>query len=250
MHTALSDFLTYIKAIERTIDLRADLVAFGQAPPNALNSAGTALRRSIRRVGLVGMQPSLDGAVLLIAAAFEQFVSDVMVAFAADLPNVVPQYRSLPGSVQSANERLTGEALNRSRARFTGYELQRFVDNLRNCQVGLTPYVLNGEAIALNSSNLNPGVLRELMSRLGPQDVWTDMASTRALKNWSGRGGAKVAKSRAQNQLSEIIRNRNQIAHRVGGTTPGPEVIRSYIRFERALARSLVKSLENYAMTL
>lgn len=208
------------------------------------------LHQSVRQIGLSGMQPSLDGSVLLIAAALEQFVSDLMIAFAASLPDRIPSYKNLPSSIRSANERLTGEALSRSRSRFSEYDLQRFVHNLRDCHAGATPYVLNGEAMALNDRNLSVGRLQELISRLGINDVWIVVASTQTLEGWSGAGGAKSAESRAKNQLRELIENRNQIAHRVGTTTPGPEAIRSYINFGRALAQSLVEGLEDYADSL
>lgn len=245
MRTALNEFLVRLRSIETTITLRDRLVAFGQQSPENLAPGARTLHRSVTRIGLAGLQPSLDGAVLLIAAALEQFVSDLMVAFAATLPNAVPDYNNLPNAIRSANERLTGEALSRNRSRFTNYELQRFVENLRNCHKGNVPYVLNGEAMALNDRNLRAGTLQDLISRLGIDDVWSVVASTRTLQRWSGRGGAKVAASRAKNHLNELITYRNQIAHRVSTPTLGPETIRSHIRFQRALARSMVKGLED-----
>ena len=250
MYLALNEFLARVKSIEGTIDLVERLVAFGLVHPRQVNATARTLHRSVRKVGLSGIQPSLDGSVLLITAAFEQFVSDVMIAFAANLPDKILAYKDLPNAIRSANERQTGEALNRSRPRFTEYDLQRFVENLAKCHAGEVPYVLNGEAIALNERSLRSSTLRDLFKRLGIQDIWTLVASTRTLKRWSGRGGAKAARSRAENQLNELIDNRNQIAHRVGTTTLGPQVIRSYIRFVRPLARSLVKGLENYAGSL
>ena len=250
MQAAIDKFLVQVKAIEKTIELRDDLVALGQVLPGQLNSTAVMLRRSVRRIGLAGMQPSLDGSVLLLVAAFEQFVSDLMIAFAAKLPDIVSAYNDLPHAIRSANERFTGEALSRSHSRFTEYDLRRFVINLRDCHAGTVPYVLNGEAMAMNDRNLKVGPLQNLFSRLGVQDIWNTVASTQILKRWSGPGGANTAKSRAKNQLNELIDNRNQIAHRVGTTTLGPQAMRSYIRFERVLARSLVKGLENYASSL
>lgn len=57
------------------------------------------------------MQPSLDGSILLLVAAFEQFVTDLMIRFAAQLPDRIPTYADVPSVIRSANERLTGEAL-------------------------------------------------------------------------------------------------------------------------------------------
>ena len=170
MRIALSEFLAQVKSIERTIELRDHLVAFGRVPSAPSNPTSAVLRRSVRQIGLSGMQPSLDGSVLLIAAALEQFVSDLMVAFVADLPTKVPEYTNLPHAIRSANERFTGEALSRSRQRFTEYDLQRFVRNLRDCHSGGN-YTLNGEAMALNDRNLTAGVLQDLISRLGIQDI-------------------------------------------------------------------------------
>ena len=250
IHQALNNFLAQVESIERTIDLRDDLIAFAQASPESLPIPGEELHQAVRQIGLSGLQPSLDGSVLLLAAAFEQFVSNVMIAYAADLPNMVHNYGDLPHAIRSANERLTGEALSTSRTRFADYDLRRFVDNLRNCQAGVVPYVLNGEALALNNRNLTSGTLRELISRLGIGNVWDMVGSTKTLKEWSGLGRTEAAQSRAQNQLNELIANRNQIAHRVGSATPGPAIVRSYLQFEQALARSLVIGLTIYANTL
>ena len=107
--------------------------------------------------------------------------SHVMIEFAAELPNKVSAYEELPNAIRSANERLTGEALSSRRSRFDQYYLQRFVTNLRDCQAGVVPYVLNGEAIALNDRNLTAGRLKELISRLGVQDIWTVVASTQSI---------------------------------------------------------------------
>ena len=250
MDAALSQFLVQVKSIEKTIHLRDLLVSFGQDAPKNLPKQARDLRQFVKEIGLLGMQPSLEGSILLLAAAFEQFVSEVITEFVANLPYVVPAYNDLPNAVRSANERLTGEALDRRRSRFSDYELRRFVDNLRNCQAGVEPYVLNGEAIALNERGLTPSNLRDLIRRLGLQDVWVTVASTGTLKYWSGRGGAKYTQSLATTQLRELIDTRNRIAHGLGGATVGPDVLRSYLRFERALARSLVKGLKVYASSL
>ena len=77
----------------------------------------------------------MNGSVLLLAAALEQFVTDIIVAFSDNLPNIVSNYEHLPEKIRTANERMTGQALsdNRFRDRIGVYELPRFVENLRNC---------------------------------------------------------------------------------------------------------------------
>ena len=40
---------------------------------------------------------------------------------------------------------------------------------------------------------------------------------------------------------------RNQIAHRVGVANPGPDIVRSFVRFVIALAQSLVAVLTKHA---
>ena len=250
MNVSLNGFLTQVRAIEQTLDLRDSMVVFGQDQASYLIPSAAMLRQSIRQIGLAGMQPSLDGSLLLIAAAFEQFVSDVIIEFTGAFPRIVPVYEDLPCAVRSANEQLTGAALSTNRSRFKEYELRRFIRNLRGCQSGVMPYVLNGEAIAFNSRNLSAGTLQNLISRVGVADIWSSVARTHHLISWSSSGSVSVAQSRAKNRLNELIEDRNQIAHRVGATTPGPEVVRSYIDFEEALARSLVEGLEDYAKSL
>ena len=250
MGQALNGFLERLESIERTLDLRDQLITFGQGSPEGLPTEGTELHRLVREIGQAGMQPSLDGAVLLLAAALEQLVSDVVIAYAANLPNVCSNYGDLPDAVRSANERQTGEALSASSSRFADYDLRRFVDNLSTCNSGKPPYILNGEALALNNRNLTSGTLRDWISRLGVGNVWELMGPTEVLKKWSGSESADAAQSRAQNQLKELIDTRNQIAHRVGSANPGPDVVRSFLLFAKALARSLVEGLQNHADSL
>ena len=165
----------------------------------------------VRQIGQAGMQPGLDGSVLLLAAAFEQFVLDVMIAYAADLPTIIPAYADLPNGIRSSNERLTGESLSRrDRSRFGTYELRQFVENLRNCQAGVEPYVLNGVAIAQNDRNLKANILTNLFTRLGIQEIWTVIDTTRLLSNWPGLSGPSAAVSRAKNELNEFIDTRNR----------------------------------------
>ena len=250
MQTALRNFLAQVKSIERTIDLRDGLVDLGLQRPMTLSPSAVKLRESVRRTGQSGLQPLLDGSVLLLAAAFEQFISDVMIAFTDDLPAIVPVYMDLPRSIRRSNERLTGEALHSSRNRFEDSDLRIFVANLRNCQTGNVPYVLNGQAIALNHHNVTSRNLNDLFTRIGVRDVWAMVSSTRTLKYWSGPGGTRVTRTLAQNLLNELMDSRNDIAHRVGTSKPGPPVIHSYIRFQRALARALVKGLDRHATSL
>ena len=250
MRVALSQFLSQVDSIERTIDLRDNLVQFGLGTRTSADTTTELLRQLVTQIGQRGLQPSLDGSVLLLAAAFEQYISDVMVAYSADLPTKIVAYSQLPDAVQSNNEQLTGEALSRRRSRFTAYELQRFVDNLRNCHMNLTPYTLNGEAMALNDRNLNANILKNLFNRLGIVDIWDVVGSTLYLSQWYGIASSKNAVSRAKNDLNEFINNRNRIAHSVGRITPGPVVVREYLGFQRSLAESLVESLENHLNSL
>ena len=250
VNLALTGFLDRVESIERTLDLRDQLITFGQSSPESLPFEGAELHRLVGEIGQVGMQPSLDGAVLLLAAALEQLVSDVVIAYADNLPALYPSYRDLPNAVRSANERLTGQALSDGSSRFTDYDLRRFVDNLSSCNAEGSQYILNGEALALNNRNLTSGILQDVISRIGVGDVWVLMGLTDALKNWSASESADTARSRAQNLLKELMDTRNHIAHRVGSATPGPDVVRSFLLFGKALAQSLVEGLQNHIDSL
>ena len=102
MQQALNEFLTQVRSIDRTINLRDDLIAFAKSSSESLPVQGKELQESVRQIGLSGLQPSLDGSVLLLAAAFEQFVTNVMIQYAANLPNVVQSYEDLPNAICSA----------------------------------------------------------------------------------------------------------------------------------------------------
>ena len=251
MRVALRKFVNQVDSIERNIDIRDNLVHFGLQTQESPDTIVETLRLLVRQTGQAGMQPILDGSVLLLAAAFEQFVTDVMIAYAAGLPAIIPTYAELPRSIHSSNERQTGVALiGDGPNRFANYKLQQFVENLRRCQAGNTPYVLNGEAMALNDRNLRVNVLRDLFNRLGIQDIWTVIDASRFLNIYPGLSEPSAAVDRAKNELNEFITTRNQIAHSVGNTTIGPDSLRSHILFKRALSQSLVEGLEDHTRSL
>ncbi len=249
MRAALRQFHNRVSSIEGTVDLRDSLVRIGSQTSESLDPAAEALRQLIRQIGQAGMQPSLDGSVLVLTAAFEQFIADVMIRYVEDLPTIIPAYADLPYAIRLSNERQTGVAITRDGIfsdRFTDFELRQFVTNLKGCQDGVTLYVLNGEAIVLNDRNLRPGILQNLFSRLGIANIWTIVDPAPLLIIWPHLSGQEAVASRARNELNEIIETRNQIAHRAGSTTIGPDSLRSYISFQRRLAEALVEGLENH----
>ena len=244
MRVALNSFLVRVGTIESTASLRNRLVEFGREPPDDLNPYAVRLHSSTRLLGESVLQPMLDGSVLLLCAAFEQFVADVMVSYAQQLPIIYRTYSDLPRAIRSANERFTGEALSNRDAGFEPHEKLRFVENLKSCLSGDVPYVLNGEAIAFNRRNLKAERLRELIQRLGIGNVWSVIAYTRALREWAPSHLPRTARNQAQADLNVLIDDRNQIAHKVGSAAPGPAVVRSYLLLARAVAKALVESLE------
>jgi hypothetical protein len=243
MRVALHRFLFQVESIENNIDLRDNLVNFGRETLGLAGPATAELHRMVRSIRESGLQPVLNGSILLLAAATEQFVKDLMIAYLARLPRIVPVYRDLPGDVRAANEQQTGEVLKDGHPEIGPSDVDRFVRNLGDCLAGVTPYTLNGEAIALNDRNLDARRLRLMMRRLGIDSIWGLIGNTRPLKEWSGQNRPNVAESRAQALLNEFVDNRNHIAHRVGNVEPGPDVVRAYISLWCALARSLVEGL-------
>ena len=252
MQQALIEFLGRVVSIERTIDLLDPLLEFGQASPESVPPQGANLHHIVGEIRQAGLQPVLNGSVLLLAAALEQFATDIIVAFSANLPNIVSKYENLPERIRSNNERMTGQAIGdgRFRNRFEVYELPRLIENLRNCQAGKVPYTLNGEALALHNRNLNPDTLGELTGRLGIRDAWDKIGSAEALREWAAQEGVEPGKSIASTRLEEFIKARNQIAHGGGNTNPGSGVVRNFSRFESALAKSLVEVFTNYSGSL
>ena len=252
MQQALSELLVRVESISQTIDLHDQLIAFGQAEPESVPAVGSELHRVVSEIGQSVLQPVLNGAVLLVAAAFEQFVTDTIVEFSEQLPNIVSKYEQLPERIRSNNERMTGQAIgdNRYRNRFEVYELPRFVENLRNCQIGISPYFLNGQALALHNSNLNSQTLSQLTSRLGVEGIWALLGSSEVLKEWLELDDPRDIQNSAMRSLDELIDTRNKIAHRVGVANPASNIVRRLVSFVKALAQALVAILNEYADSL
>ena len=101
MQQALSEFQGRVVSIERTIDLLDALLEFGQALPESVPPEGAKLHHVVGEIRQAGLQPILNGSVLLLAAALEQFVTDIIAAFSGNLPNIVSKYENLPERILS-----------------------------------------------------------------------------------------------------------------------------------------------------
>ena len=185
MRAALYRFLTQVETIQHVIQLRDSVISFGREPLGAVGPSTAELHQLVRTIRESGLQPVLNGSVLLLAAAIEQFVRDLMIGYLRRLPRIVPNYRDLPGAVRAANEQLTGEILRDGHPELGPSDIQRFVRNLEDCLSGTVPYTLNGEAIALNDRNLDARRLRLMINRLGVDRLWGLIGNTRPLKEWS-----------------------------------------------------------------
>lgn len=249
MQTALETLFSRVKTIERNVKRNDLLIDFARSRPGAQNETALRLRRVTRREGTAGLQPNLDGSVLLICATFEQFVSDVVVAFCGRLPLQVPIYINLPLVIRRAHEIRTGEALAGRRGRFTDFERAVFVSNLDGCHRGQVPYTINGEALASTDRNLTSNQLRDLLQRLTVQQVWDKLSRVSALRNWSGRGWVRT-RSLAIDELNRFMEERNQLAHTAGFAVVSSGDVLSYVKFIRALGKAVVTILTDRSLII
>ena len=109
---ALDIFLEELTHLKGYLALTEEIIAFGSTSETVgLPGQIAALKVNIQTAGSRVFQFTFDGAILILAANFEQFVTNTAVRFLETLPSHVPRYEGLPERIRDSNERYTGEAL-------------------------------------------------------------------------------------------------------------------------------------------
>ncbi len=208
------------------------------------------LTKVVRASGLPVFQTSFDGALLSLAADFEQFISGIVSEFLDVLPSRITRYEDLPEKIRSCNEQLTGEVLVK-KGRYASLDGHKLVKNLHDCLDGIQPYMLNTEAILIIERNLTSRELADFLQRFGIRQFWEKISEDAKLQKWAGTTDSPNTLPRIQGKLNEFISDRNAVAHQGSSViSVGPSVILSYIEYFEALAPALLSMFEQYLLLL
>ena len=114
MRNVLSTFQDELARIKAYILVSEQTIRFGSASISPADSEASSFQANVRSAGLRVFRTSFDGALLILAASFEQFAIGMVWRFLEVLPDHIPNYHELPENIREFNERATGDA-------FSGY---------------------------------------------------------------------------------------------------------------------------------
>lgn len=253
MQSVLSIFQDELARIKSYVAASEETIRFGSSPSSIpVSPEVIAFKAVIQTAGLRVFRTSFDGALLTLGASFEQFVRGIVSRFLETLPGQVHTFGDLPEAIRESNERLTGEALARRLPDYLEMNRSDLVQNLYNCQHGLTPYVLNSQVIASSERNFTASELGDfLRRRLGITKLWEQMSEDTTVQRWAGTNNVGTVFRSVQARLNEFINDRNNLAHRGSGVPSiGASTIRGYLDFFDVLGPALVNVCELYLQSI
>jgi len=190
VQNVLSTFQAELARIKAYVLVSDRTIQFGSATISPANSEVSSFQTEIRVAGLRVFRTSFDGALLILAASFEQFAMGIVSRFLEMLPAQVPNYHELSNKIQESNERATGEALLGRLPNYLQVNRGELVRNLFNCHQGSTPYVLNSQAIASFERNFTSQELTEFLGRIDVTQLWQKISENAPMQSWAGANDA------------------------------------------------------------
>ena len=245
MRNVLRTFQDELARIEAYIFVSEQTIQFGSASISPDDPEVSSFHANVRAAGLRVFRTSFDGALLILAASFEQFAIGMVSRFLEMLPDHMPNYHQLPENIRESNERATGDALSGRLPNYLQLNVGDMVQNLFNCHQGSTPYVLNSQAIAVFERNLTSRELAAFLRRIDVIHLWEQVSENASMQSWAGAIDAGSAFEKVRVKLNEFIEDRNNLAHR-GALSPsiGSSLIHEYVEYFEVLGPALVTICE------
>ena len=173
---------------------------------------------SIREGYLEGV---LRGLFVTIAASYEQFVRDLVVAGAAQAAAVVSGFDELSETIKNYNIFLTGRAFETifGRRQHTKFDYFALSGNIGSCRPGVKVFQLNEEVFAADVTMPSVEGLQKSLDRIGVTVSWDDLARDAALQKALGTLGVRETSKTAQEYIDAFVAKRNLIVHGGRGST-------------------------------
>ena len=243
MRDVLRAFEDEIARIETYVTISELTIRFGNVSTSVIDSQVSSFQANVRAAGSLAFRTSFDGALLILAASFEQFAIGIVSRFLDELPGHQANYDELPGNIRESNERATGDALSGRLPYWVQVNSGDLVQNLFNCHQGLTPYVLNSQVIATSARNINSKELADFLRRIDITQLWEQVSEQPSIQSWAEASDAGAAFPKVQVKLNELINDRNNLAHR-GAPSIGASSVHEYLQYFAALGPALVTVCE------
>ncbi|MDD7835176.1 MAE_28990/MAE_18760 family HEPN-like nuclease [Paenarthrobacter sp. AB444] len=163
--------------------------------------------------------PILSGAILLyLAGRFEFFVRQTVEAATDYLVEAAETYEQLPDPVRRyLHNRSLDVARDPSKFRLTELEAFDILTKLvEREKPGSEELQVDSWLISYTDSNMRPDVLDDVLKRIGLADFWTEVGKQTEVKLLFENNSDGMCKQEARKRLSDIMNERNDIAHPTG----------------------------------
>lgn len=197
--------------------------------------------------------PVLSGAILLyLAGRFEYFVSQSIEATTDYLVTTANKYEDLPPSVRKhLRSKTLDVARDPGKYRLNDNEVFQLLANLvQREQSGSTTLVVDSWLISTTDSNMRPEVMDDVLRRVGLENFWSEVGKQTEVKLLFGLSGDGLCKQEARKRLTDLMNERNAVAHPTGNTRfPSAEEVLQRIEFLLLLGKVLTGQLQLHLST-
>lgn len=145
-------------------------------------------------------------------AVYEQFIRDIVSAWLKTLPDLYPQYQSLPEGIRRGHRTGVAEILLRlNGGRYDHLSEEVVLQGIHDGVTGKNPYSLLLDAFILDGPNFRADTLNELFARVGISNGWAWISTHGMIQQFiEERCGES---SSAESELRSFVQNRNNAAH-------------------------------------
>jgi hypothetical protein len=221
LDTPLRDFLADLARIEHLLRLTNMLKAFGgtvivdtQENLEGFCKEAIDLRAQIREQRTDF--PLLSGALLLyLAGRFEYFIRSCFESTAEGIAEKCQKFSDLPERLQKSLLQNTADTIrNPSRYGFDDVQAKGFVTTLaENLQAENGLGEINSACLSVTEQNMWPDTLSDLFGRIGIQRIWEEIGKQADMKILFQLEREDGVSRQAKAKLSNLMQDRNQIAH-------------------------------------
>lgn len=244
----LDEFLADLNRARHLLALVGDFKSFGSSSPSEDHrpeevwpaAADLLLRSENVRTDL----PLLSGSMILyLAGRYEFFMRQIVESTAQEIAAQATSFESLPSNLKSALRANTlMVCLNPKRFGYDDTEsmvlLQQLVDATSNNTGNI---YINAEMTSITDSNMRPGVVADVLKRVGLIDFWKEVGKQSSIKLHFAEKDEGQCTKQAQNKLNSLMDTRNQVAHPTASTSfPDHTAVLSSVEYLKLLAEVTV----------
>ena len=188
-----------------------------------------------------------NGATLLMAATFEEFVRQQVRAAFREKVKRAKSISDFPSKIASTVWRRSLESLAKMSFADIESDGRRVGATLEQTQMFCLRKIFTAdvaESLSHNESNMRPGQLGALFNQIGITSIISKAAKYEPVVEFLGVGSPDKATGAIETRMEQFFRRRNDIAHAISqSTSSGPAELAQDIEFFRFLGEALTAAL-------